>query len=30
LTVPHAGHLPQIEQPKAFARAVLAFLNGEA
>ena len=30
LTLPNAGHVPQIEQPDAFVEAVLAFLNGEA
>ena len=28
LTIPDAGHLPQVEQPEAFAEAALAFLNG--
>jgi len=30
LTLPRAGHQPQIETPEAFANAALAFLNGEA
>ena len=30
MTIPHAGHLPQVEQPEAFVKAAIAFLNGEA
>ena len=30
LTLPDAGHVPQIEQPAAFVNAAVAFLNGEA
>jgi pimeloyl-ACP methyl ester carboxylesterase len=30
MTLPNAGHVPQIEQPEAFVRAAVAFLNGEA
>jgi pimeloyl-ACP methyl ester carboxylesterase len=30
LTLPGAGHVPQVEQPEAFVNAVVAFLNGEA
>jgi pimeloyl-ACP methyl ester carboxylesterase len=30
LTLPNAGHQPQIEQPEAFVDAAVAFLNGEA
>jgi pimeloyl-ACP methyl ester carboxylesterase len=29
-TIAAAGHVPQIEQPRAFVDAVLAFLDGEA
>jgi pimeloyl-ACP methyl ester carboxylesterase len=29
-TLPGAGHVPHVEQPEAFANAVLAFLTGEA
>ncbi len=29
LTLPHAGHLPQIEQPEAFVSAAVAFLDQE-
>jgi pimeloyl-ACP methyl ester carboxylesterase len=28
LTLPDAGHVPQVEQPEAFVSAVLAFLDG--
>jgi pimeloyl-ACP methyl ester carboxylesterase len=30
MTLPNAGHVPQVEQPEAFVRAAVAFLNGEA
>jgi len=30
LTIKHAGHVPQVEQPEAFVSAAVAFLNGEA
>jgi pimeloyl-ACP methyl ester carboxylesterase len=30
LTVPHAGHVPHVEQPDAFVNAAVAFLNKEA
>jgi pimeloyl-ACP methyl ester carboxylesterase len=30
LTLPNAGHVPQVEQPDAFVTAAVAFLNGEA
>jgi pimeloyl-ACP methyl ester carboxylesterase len=30
MTLPNAGHVPQVEQPEAFVSAALAFLNGEA
>jgi pimeloyl-ACP methyl ester carboxylesterase len=30
MTLPNAGHAPQVEQPEAFVRAAVAFLNGEA
>jgi pimeloyl-ACP methyl ester carboxylesterase len=30
LTLPNAGHVPQVEQPAAFVAAAAAFLNGEA
>ena len=29
LTIPDAGHLPQVEQPEAFVAAAVAFIRGE-
>jgi len=30
LTIPDAGHVPQVEQPAAFVKAAVGFLDGEA
>ena len=30
VTLPGAAHVPQMEQPEAFAAATLSFLQGEA
>jgi pimeloyl-ACP methyl ester carboxylesterase len=30
VTLPGAGHIPHVEQPEAFVKAALAFLDGEA
>jgi len=29
VTIPGAGHAPQIEQPKAFAQALFSFLEAK-